>query len=176
VAKPVAVVKQTTARMTLKPAGSRLNRVPSIALARLRRGNPGISKALAYELARGTRALERGTAYTAYSHFLQASKFDPKNADALMGIALCHFELDQRGATKRALGKVFAIDANHPEASILTGFIAQLAHDSSAAADWYRRALGGLDDAEVAEELRSVLTQLDPQDSSTSRTATALAK
>jgi Flp pilus assembly protein TadD len=131
-----------------------------------------VSKAVAYELAKGTRALERGTAYTAYSHFLQASKFDPKNADAWMGIALCHFELEQRGATRRALAKVFALDANHPEASILTGFIAQVAHDSSGAADWYQRALIRAD-AEVASELQSVLAQLE---TSSSPTATALAK
>ncbi len=169
---PVVTQKPASARLTLKPAGNRLNRVPSSALASLRRPHPGVSKALAYELAMGTRALERGTAYTAYSHFLQASKFDPKNADALMGIALCHFELDQRGATKRALAKVFAIDANHPEASILSGFIAQVAHDSSVAADWYQRALIRAD-AEVASELQSVLAQLE---TSSNPTATALAK
>lgn len=169
--EPVAP-KPAAARLTLKPAGNRLNRVPSSALASLRRPHPGVSKAVAYELALGTRALERGTAYTAYSHFLQASKFDPKNADALMGIALCHFELDQRGATKRALAKVFAIDANHPEASILTGFIAQVAHDSNSAAEWYQRALVRAD-SEVAGELQSVIAQLE---TSSSPTATAFAK
>lgn len=173
--KPAPAPKPTTARSTLKTTGTRLTRVPSIALARLRRGNPGLSKAVAYELARGTRALEHGTAYTAYSHFLQASKFDPKNADALMGIALCHFELDQRGATKRALSKVFAIDANHPEASILQGFIAQLARDSGTAVESYQRALGRIDDDEVALELRSVIAQLGAS-SSDGPTATASAQ
>ena len=173
VQKPV-VQKQVTAR-NLKIAGTRLNRVPSSVLARLRRGNPGLSKALAYELARGTRALERGTAYTAYSHFLQALKYDAKSSDALMGIALCHYELEQKGATRRALAKVFALDATHPEASILSGFIAQLAHDSGAAVEWYQRALGRIEDAEVAGELRSVISQLQAP-SSESPTATAFSK
>lgn len=177
VAATTVLTRPVTARTTLKPAGSRLNRVPSSALARLRRGTPGLSKALAYELARGTRALERGTAYTAYSHFLQALKFDPKSTDALMGIALCHYELEQRGATKRALAKVFALDATHPEASILSGFIAQVARDSGAAVDWYQRALGRVEDDEVAGELRSVISQLQPVSSDdTTATATALAK
>jgi tetratricopeptide (TPR) repeat protein len=167
--KPVVAVKQITARTN---AGSRINRLPSSALARLRRGQPGISKALAHELAKGTRALDRGLAYTAYSHFLQALRYDAKSTDALMGVALCHYELDQRGATKRALAKVFALDANHPEASILSGFVAQLAGKSDAAVEWYQRALVRIDDDEVAAELRSVVAQLQTS-SSDAPTATA---
>jgi cytochrome c-type biogenesis protein CcmH/NrfG len=183
-ATPLATVKYTPIakpanaksadRQSLRAAGNRLKHVPSSALAKLRRGDAGLSKGLARELTAGTRALERGKAYTAYSHFLRASQLAPRSADALMGIALCHYELDQRGATRRALAKVFALEASHPEASILSGFIAQLAGKPAAAVEWYRRALGGVEETEVADELRSVIAQLEPADSTP--TATALAK
>ncbi len=160
--RPVAKVAAKTARVA-RARRTALSQLPEGVVVGLRRSGDGATGAVARELVAGARALERGTAYTAWAHFTRALVLDHDNRDALMGVALCHYELDQKRAADRALTRLLALDPTHPEASILRGFIAQLAGDQAAAIEWYERALPRLTDDAVADELRAVIAWLRPQ-------------
>ena len=164
VVKP-AVAKQAVAKTArgVKARRTALSALPDGVVAGLRRSGGSATGAVARELVAGARALERGTAYTAWAHFTRALTLDRDNRDALMGVALCHYELEQKGAADRALTRLLTLDPTHPEASILRGFIAQLAGDQGSAIEWYERALPRLEDDAVAEELRAVIAWLRPQ-------------
>lgn len=163
VAVPAAVKAPPKASRSVRVRRSASSPLPEGVVAGLERNIAKATGAVARELVAGARALERGTAYTAWSHFTRALAFDRDNRDALLGVALCHYELNQKGAADRALARLLSLDPTHPEASILRGFIAQLAGDVSAAIEWYERALPRLGDDAVAEELRAVIGALRPQ-------------
>lgn len=163
-AAPVKVVlKAPKASRSVRARRTPLAPLPEGVVAGLRRSGESSTGAVARELVAGARALERGTAYTAWSHFTRALQLEHDNRDALMGVALCHYELNQKGAADRALTRLLALDPTHPEASILRGFIAQLAGEENAAIEWYERAIPRLQDDAVADELRSVIAMLRPQ-------------
>ena len=172
---PVAakVAPREPAPMTLRARRKVLSQLPDGVVARLRRPEASPNRVVARELIAGAHALERGTAYTAWAHFTRALQLDHDHHDALMGVALCHYELNQGGAADRALTRLLSLDPTHPEASILRGFTAQLAGDANAATDWYERALPRLEDDAAAAELRSVIvmlrTQLPPTPTATAR-------
>ena len=161
VTAPIAMVKP--APKSLRARRAALAPLPEGMVARLRRPSEGSNLAVSRALIAGANALERGTAYTAWAHFTRALQLDHDNRDALMGVVLCHYELNQKGAADRALTRLLALDPTHPEGSILRGFMAQLKGDASAAIDWYERALPRLEDDAVADELRSVIALLRPQ-------------
>ncbi len=164
-AAPVAakVGPREPAPKTLRARKKVLSELPDGVVARLRRPEVSPNAVVSRELIAGANALERGTAYTAWAHFTRALQLDHDNHDALMGVALCHYELNQKAAVDRALNRLLSLDPSHPEASILRGFMAQLDGDASAATDWYERALPRLENDATADELRSVIAMLRTQ-------------
>ena len=166
---PPAIPAAAPPKVSPSPRARRpeLARLPDGMVARLRRAPANSNLAVSKELI--------GAAYTAWSHFTRALQLEGDNHQALMGVALCHYELNQKRAADRALARLLVLDPTHPEASILRGFMAQLSGDSSAAIEWYERALPRSQDDEVAAELRSVIASLRSEPLTTP-TATARAE
>ena len=152
-----------------------LSQLPDGVFARLRRSNHQYKGELARLLGSGSHLLEDGASWKAMFEYSGALKLDPRNRDALMGLALCHYELGHGKQTRQLLQRVLTVDHTHPEALILRGFIAQLAGQPARAIDWYERALPRIDDEAVSEELRNVIAGLRPQ-ASTGPTITARAE
>jgi tetratricopeptide (TPR) repeat protein len=151
-----------------------LSKLPDGVFARLRRSHRQYSGEVAKLLGSGSHLLEEGASWKAMVNYSAALDLDRGNRDALMGLALCHYELGHAKETNQLLQRLLAADRTHPEALILRGFMAQLAGKSARAVEWYERALPRIDDDAVAEELRAVIAALRPvQPSSPTITASA---
>lgn len=172
---PATLPAPLSAGSVLKARKRSLSQLPDGVVARLRRTNHQHRGDIARLLAAGARALERGASWTALKNYLGALELAPRDEDALVGVALCRYELGQWQIARRVLNRVLARDPSHPEAFILRGFIAQLAGEPTTAIDWYERALIRVGDAALEEELRSVVASLR-QESPAIRGATARAE
>lgn len=159
--------RRTVARRTLR-------QLPDGVVARLRRAHRKYDGEMGRLLGAGAHLLDKGATWKAMVSYSDAYDLNRGNRDALMGLALCHYELGHPKETRQLLQRVLAADRGHPEASILRGFMAQLAGDSARAIEWYERALVRIDDDAAAGELRTVIASLRPQPEA-SATATASA-
>lgn len=139
-----------------------LRQLPDGVVARLRRAHRKYDGEMGRLLGAGAHLLEEGATWKAMVSYSDAFDLNRGNRDALMGLALCHYELGHPKETKQLLQRVLAADRGHPEASILRGFMAQLAGDSARAIEWYERALVRIDDDAAAGELRTVIASLRP--------------
>lgn len=140
-----------------------LRQLPDGVVARMRRAHRKYDGEMGRLLGAGAHLLEEGATWKAMVSYSDAYDLNRGNRDALMGLALCHYELGHPKETRQLLQRVLAGDRGHPEASILRGFMAQLAGDSARAIAWYERALVRIDDAAAAGELRTVIASLRPQ-------------
>lgn len=112
-------------------------------------------------LERAGRLLERGARWDAMALYARVLKAHPAEDDALMGVALCRFELGDRAKARRLVDQLLARRPSHAPAAILRGFLEQLAGRAAAAVAWYQRALAQLDgDPALSGELQQVVMSL----------------
>lgn len=130
-------------------------------VARLRAPTGEHSEEVRRLLERAGRLLERGARWEAMAVYARLLKAHPGDADALMGVALCRFELGERAKARRLLDRLLARTPSHGPAAILRGFLEQLAGRRASAVAWYQRALTHLDeDPALSDELRQVVASL----------------
>lgn len=165
-AKPERLAKavrapSSTPATAARTAGQPGRRLSPEVVARLRTPKGAHSEQVRRLLERAGRLLERGARWDAMALYARVLQAHPGDADALMGVALCRFELGDRKTARRLLDRLLARAPSHGPAAILRGFLEQLARRPAAAVSWYRQALEHLDDdAALAEELRQVVAAL----------------
>ena len=158
VAAPASSERVATPARAAGQSGRRLS--PEV-VARLRTPKGAHSEQVRRALEQAGRLLERGVKWDALALYARVLQAHPGDADALMGVALCRFELGDRKTARRLLDQLLARTPSHGPAAILRGFLEQLARRPAAAVSWYRQALEHLDDdPALAEELRQVVAAL----------------
>lgn len=160
---PTPVAQAPVAAQPVRARRQSLSQLPDGVFARLRRSNQRYKGELARLLSSASQLLEDGAPWKAMFDYSSALRLDPRNRDALLGLALCHSELGHGKETNRLLQRLLAADRTHPEALILRGFMAQVAGQPARAVESYERALPRIDDEAVSDELRKVIAALRPE-------------
>jgi tetratricopeptide (TPR) repeat protein len=140
---PVLLVDDSPAR----PARPGIRRTPS-------------SEVVQKLLAKGTASARAGRYYSAWGYFEKARALSPRNPDVFFGLALAQYELGNKKLAALAAVRALTWDPEHPNATLLLGFIEQDRGDFQSSRRLYEQYLSHAPEGESARELHSVLARL----------------